>query len=710
MPAPQVTWIADGEAGNAVVTKRPLKYILEKSGMNVDTNGFTGFIPVVNLAAFSGVVFDGVTDCRIPVQAAFALAEQLNIPVYHPGGTVYVSDYILWRGQSVFGAGKDQAHFLGAPGKDVFRSDQTVAAYAFTDTGRFWRGFTIIVNDSVDVSGTADFVARGGPGNAGIAVLYPDGASATVPMRPYYMDFDITIISTSETIGGLNKSCGAYLQYPENDCTIDVRCARLAYGWWHHYPTANLTSREFACDHNKYGQLKFDSCGRACRFVNLGSARFENLVIHGGAGCTHGLQLAGVTSSIRTSCGDVHIATLMVEDQTTTPVDLGNTVLLTGDDWLISGTGFAGPIIFSAKQMHVRAAQLANSGSLPLLRLTGSRITVDNMFGHATSTAVYGQDIVDDQGFGNKVVQAWTSTGANARNRVAEVLTPDARLLHERSAVLQTQGHLSTPLPMSANDLLVKPEMITPVSLVEGVGYSVVNDSTTDLGRYLRIAGVGGNFFCSADYINGTKGLTVGKFLPPTRGSIYVCAKVATTGTQTLGFTAGGAGVTVGSTTMNWTTSFTVQRVDYDLTGKTAADALIFQLNAIGGGGSGPLDIAWIMFRPAQKDVLLSGQVEDNVVALTDAATVATDASLARVFTLAATAGRTIGAPTNLRKGMLLEYHITNSSGGAMTTTWNAVFKMPAWTDPANTKTRTVRFRCYDGTNLRQIGDVSADI
>jgi hypothetical protein len=72
----------------------------------------------------------------------------------------------------------------------------------------------------------------------------------------------------------------------------------------------------------------------------------------------------------------------------------------------------------------------------------------------------------------------------------------------------------------------------------------------------------------------------------------------------------------------------------------------------------------------------------------------------------------TINLPDPIHPGMEITFDIKNSSGGAMgVITWNAAFKFDAtgWTNPANGKRRTVRFY-YDGTNLIQVGPVSADI
>lgn len=97
-------------------------------------------------------------------------------------------------------------------------------------------------------------------------------------------------------------------------------------------------------------------------------------------------------------------------------------------------------------------------------------------------------------------------------------------------------------------------------------------------------------------------------------------------------------------------------------------------------------------------------------IALTDAATVATDASRGDFFTLSTSSNRTMGAPTNPQTGQSITYDITNGSGGAITTTWNAAFHLAgAWTDPAASKRRTITFY-YDGTNWIETNRAAGDI
>jgi len=81
------------------------------------------------------------------------------------------------------------------------------------------------------------------------------------------------------------------------------------------------------------------------------------------------------------------------------------------------------------------------------------------------------------------------------------------------------------------------------------------------------------------------------------------------------------------------------------------------------------------------------------------------------VITTTGATAITFNAPANPTKGMILTFDILNSSGGAMgTITWNAAFKLAgAFTNPANTKRRTIQFR-YDGTSWIELARAAADI
>lgn len=96
-----------------------------------------------------------------------------------------------------------------------------------------------------------------------------------------------------------------------------------------------------------------------------------------------------------------------------------------------------------------------------------------------------------------------------------------------------------------------------------------------------------------------------------------------------------------------------------------------------------------------------NGCFVETIVNATYSASITFAAGTGNSFVVAATNGTafTINAPTGPATGLVMDVTIKNSSGGALgVITWNAVFKMAAFTNPANGFSRTVRFR-YDGTN-----------
>lgn len=53
----------------------------------------------------------------------------------------------------------------------------------------------------------------------------------------------------------------------------------------------------------------------------------------------------------------------------------------------------------------------------------------------------------------------------------------------------------------------------------------------------------------------------------------------------------------------------------------------------------------------------------------------------------------TVSAPTNTIDGQAIDVSIWNTSGGALTVTWDAVFRTNGWVNPANGANRSIRFR-----------------
>lgn len=100
---------------------------------------------------------------------------------------------------------------------------------------------------------------------------------------------------------------------------------------------------------------------------------------------------------------------------------------------------------------------------------------------------------------------------------------------------------------------------------------------------------------------------------------------------------------------------------------------------------------------------LARANINKGSVALTDAATIATDASLGNVFTVTLGGNRTLGAPTNLADGATYIWRITQDGTGSRTLAFASVFKFPGGIDPTLTTTAAavdIISGVSDGTNI----------
>lgn len=116
-------------------------------------------------------------------------------------------------------------------------------------------------------------------------------------------------------------------------------------------------------------------------------------------------------------------------------------------------------------------------------------------------------------------------------------------------------------------------------------------------------------------------------------------------------------------------------------------------------------------------DLRLNGAFSPARFGVTYSASMTIDASLGNAAEITATNGTafTINAPTNPQSapasgGQQLGVTIKNSAGGALgVATWNAIFKMAVWVQPANGFSRAISF-LYDGTNWVEKSRTPADV
>lgn len=79
------------------------------------------------------------------------------------------------------------------------------------------------------------------------------------------------------------------------------------------------------------------------------------------------------------------------------------------------------------------------------------------------------------------------------------------------------------------------------------------------------------------------------------------------------------------------------------------------------------------------------------------------------IITMTSSTGMGIGAPTNAY-GKMLTVTLKNTSGGALgSIVWNAIYKLSAWTNPANGFSRSISFM-FDGTNWVEVSRSPSDV
>lgn len=96
-----------------------------------------------------------------------------------------------------------------------------------------------------------------------------------------------------------------------------------------------------------------------------------------------------------------------------------------------------------------------------------------------------------------------------------------------------------------------------------------------------------------------------------------------------------------------------------------------------------------------------------GMTTLTDAATIAWDASVASNAKVQITTDRAIGAPSNLHTGMIYTIAVQQPSGTTAAVTWNAVFQFAGGSHGSTASASAIDIYSfvYDGTNLQQIGE-----
>lgn len=322
--------------------------------------------------------------------AALDYADKHGLPVLLSPG-VYLTDTVNYRGQSIAGSGIDKTVVRGLPGKDVFLADSSLSAFARENAAI--RDLTVMVDDSVDATGLFN---RGGVGNAGFAFEFPDG-SKPQPLRWNRADLDRVLFrSVSYTSHGKNGSCGLYLQQNANLSRFrNVSFYRLNYGYWDDTPSTNLTSVEFAGDHNHWDSPYFNGCGSAWRLINCNASQITALTMHSNG---DGLAVIGRQSASRSSSYRLTISQAHIEDTSGVP---WNCTFERSD---VRGLYIAGPhdAVTLASKSSSYDTVTVSANTTPYLIVGGQANRVRG-FASAKNLSDTNPALVSDVGFGNTV-------------------------------------------------------------------------------------------------------------------------------------------------------------------------------------------------------------------------------------------------------------------------------------------------------------------
>lgn len=117
------------------------------------------------------------------------------------------------------------------------------------------------------------------------------------------------------------------------------------------------------------------------------------------------------------------------------------------------------------------------------------------------------------------------------------------------------------------------------------------------------------------------------------------------------------------------------------------------------------INSSWLMLTSLRRTLT------EQAITYSTSMTIALGSGAVAIITATNNTAFTINAPTGTPvAGEELTVVIRNTSGGALgAVTWDAVFKMSAWTQPATGFSRSISFR-FDGTNWVQKNQTGVDV
>lgn len=218
-----------------------------------------------------------------------------------------------------------------------------------------------------------------------------------------------------------------------------------------------------------------------------------------------------------------------------------------------------------------------------------------------------------------------------------------------------------------------------PASFVGQAGkYAVVNTAESSIefisGGRLTLKVIGGTSYTllagdAGKLLIFTNASAVTVTVPPdvlTQGDV-VCMRQGAAGQVTL---AAGAGVTFASSDNLLSTRTQSAQIAIVADGSNA-------FGVVGERNAPSIGVALL----AQGNVFTKGQTV-TPVALTDAASIATDAALSNTFLVTLGGNRTLANPTNLVDGQIINWYAKQDATGSRTLAYGSLFKWPGGTAP----------------------------
>lgn len=642
------------------------------NGLQEDAQNYTGQWSNVKESTFAGgATGNGLTDDTAAIAAAFADAEANDRAVFLPPGT-YLTDTINYRMQSIIGTHMEKCILKGKPGKDILLVDKTVGQ--FTHTQGTWKNFQLLLDDSIDVSGTAPFTGRkgyaGAPlGNACFALDRPAKASTPSPPIAVGWSFEnVFLKALGVTNGGKNHCAGIYTQ-----ANIFTQCFFSSieidyfwYGWWDDWPN-DLTPgvESMSRDHAQVDYVHFLRNRYQWQMQGWGGGGdITNVIMHA----------AGVEGAWNLiDCNYLTINGVEQEDASIygfqTDAFCNH---FTVDNMAVNNSSGA-PVPdlncnYSVFTNFTATTTIGGVFQLPALKIHGNRNHIELTDTSGTvSTAANKWDAIENHGGGNRAFfTQHTGTEDNRLHGIQSAL-PDTRVAYERDAVSGFLG-ITSPMFISGKDLLLAAHEIKPTA----GNFDYIYDVNADFKMTLHIlASSLANWQSEDPWVLGTRGFLVGNTVPPGKVRVYVRQRTTNAGTMNWTLQAPG-GTTKGSiTAAPTTTTYSVISFDADLTGVASGTLIRLVGGILTSADPREVFVDWILIRPWAKDwpvERLRGSADNGDASKT---LVVSDLEKQRWNTVL-TANRTVTLPTtNVPDGHTFRIIREATAGGAFNLTIN---------------------------------------